>query len=103
MLPDAARAVQKVQKKFPVIVKNFGWAILLLFLIMIAAVGLNGFLIFIGGILFIIALQAVAIFRYIVNENFRAKEHREALELKASQKEEDDFVVVDNDFTSATT
>ena len=94
MLPDAAKAVEKAQRKFPVILKNFGWAILLIFLVMYAAIGLNGLLIFLGGILFLVTLQAALLFRYIVNENFRAKVQREANDREASEEE---FLVIEKD------
>ena len=66
-----------MQKKFPGIIQRFGWAVLLLFLVMFAAIGLTGVLIFLGGILFIVALQAALIISYIVNENRRAQNFRE--------------------------
>ena len=54
MLPDVARYAVKVQRKFPIIVQRAGWAILLVFVLMYAAIGLNGILIFIGGIIVVI-------------------------------------------------
>lgn len=52
---------------------------------MYAALGLNGVLIFLMGILFIVVLQAALIFRYIVNENERARKKREELELQQQE------------------
>ena len=89
MLPDVARAVAKAEKKCPTLIKKTGWAVALFFAIMIIAVGFNGFLMFIGGVLFIIVLQLVGIFRYIVNENARAKTKCEELEREAQQVDED--------------
>ena len=44
---------------------------------MFAVIGLTGIIIFLTGVLALIALQAALIFRYIVNENRRAQKFRE--------------------------
>ena len=80
MLPDVARYAAKVQRKFPIIIQRAGWAILLIFVLMYAAIGLNGILIFIGGIIVVIIVQLALLFRYIVNENKRAALAREGQE-----------------------
>ena len=57
--------------------------------VMYAAIGLQGLLIFLFGIIFLILLQAGLVFRYIVNENKRAKDRREALEKEKDELLED--------------
>jgi len=80
MLPDGKRVVVKVQKKFPQILQRFGGVIVLSFVVMYAAIGLNGVLLFVLGMLFVVALIALITFLYIVNENERARAQREELE-----------------------
>ena len=65
------------------------------FLLMYAAIGLHGVLTFILGMLAVVVLIAVIIFLYIVNENERARSHREELERTQAKKLEE-FVVVDH-------
>lgn len=69
MLPDGERALKKLQRKFPEIWKRFGGAIALLILLMYAAIGFNGVLTFILGMLAVLVLLAAAIFIYVMNEN----------------------------------
>lgn len=85
----------KVQKKFPAIIQKFGGAIVLSFVLMYAAIGLNGVLLFVSGMLFIVFMIALVIFLYIVNENERARAQREALE-KQRAKELEEFVVIED-------
>ena len=80
MLPDGKRVVVKVQKKSPQILQRFGGVIVLSFVVMYAAIGLNGVLLFVLGMLFVVALIALITFLYIVNENERARAQREELE-----------------------
>ena len=99
MLPDLGKAVEKAHKNFPNLIQRFGWGILLTFLIMYAAIGLNGLLIFLTGIIFIAVLQAALIFRYIVNENRRVKDHNETLEKEQAKALEDFEIVTDTEET----
>ena len=94
MLPDVARYAVKVQRKFPIIVQRAGWAILLIFLLMYAVIGLNGILIFIGGIIVVIVVQLALLFRYIVNENKRAALAKEGQEKYILETEMEDYVVI---------
>ena len=97
MLPDFKKAVEKAQKKFPTLVKRFGWGILLTILLMYATIGLNGLLIFLSGIVFTALLVAALIFRYIVNENIRAAERKKALEEEQARALEEFAIVSDNE------
>ena len=53
--------------------------------------GLNKLLIFLFGMLTLIVIQAVIIFRYIVRENAKAQAQKEAEERKSR---EDDFFII---------
>ena len=96
MLPDWERANKKVKKKFPVIWQKFGGATALIFVLMYAAIGFNGVLVFVLGMISVVVLIGVAIFLYIVNENERARAHRIALQ-KEQDGTEEDFVQIDSD------
>ena len=74
MIPDMKFAVEKVKSKFPVIIQKAGWAIALIIVVMYAALGLVGFLIFLFGFLTLFLIQAVIAFKYFMNEQKRVKE-----------------------------
>ena len=96
MLPDTDRAMKKVEKKFPMIKNTVAGVAVGLFGILYGAIGFSGVLTFVFGMLSVVLLIGVVIFRYIVNENERARVKREALELEEAEKQ-DEFVVVDDD------
>ena len=84
MIPDYKLAVDKAKSKFPVIIQQAGWALALIIVVMFAALGLVGFLIFLFGISFIVILQIALVVRYISNEHRRAaeREMEEEIELE---------------------
>ena len=93
MMPDGERFLRKVKKKFPEIWKRFGGATALLLTLMFAAIGLQGVLAFIFGMLMVLILIIVGIFIYIMNEKERSIAQCEIFELekktlKQSQCEE---------------
>ena len=73
MMPDGERFLRKLKKKMPEIWKRFGGAAALLMTLMYAAIGIQGVLTFIMGMLAVIALIAIGTFLYILNETERAK------------------------------
>ena len=95
MLPDTERAMKKVEKKFPMIINTLLGASVGVLAILYGAIGFTGVLTFILGMLSVVALIAIVIFRYIVNENERARAKRESLKLEEAEKLEE-FVIVDD-------
>ena len=58
-----------MEKKFPVIWKKCGGATLLVFVLMYAAIGIQGVLTFVFGMLTVVGLIGVAICIYTANEH----------------------------------
>ena len=80
MTPDLDKAAEQIKKEFPVILKKCGIVITTFFTLMYLAIGFQGVLTFVLGMLSVIILIGVAIFLYIVNENERARALKEELE-----------------------
>ena len=79
MLPDSERAIKKVERKFPMIKNTVAGIAVGVFGILYGSIGFGGVVIFVLGMLSVVILVAAIIFRYIVNENERARAKREAL------------------------
>ena len=80
MLPDTERAMKKVERKFPMIKNTVAGVSVGVFGILYGSIGFGGVVIFVLGMLSVVTLVAAITFRYIVNENERARAKREALQ-----------------------